>query len=272
MSPDTPVAPGSRRTELAAALTAVRTRLTEAARAVGRDPSTLTLVVVSKFFPAADALTLLDLGERDLGESRDQEAAAKAAAVSAQLGTGASTGPPSDPPRWHFIGQLQTNKVRSVLGYASAVHSVDRLKLAHALHRAGEARLAEGGAVLDCFVQVDLEAALAGSAAGRAALGPRDPSAPRGGVAPDALEELTDAVAGSPALRLRGLMAVAPRGVDPGAAFAELAGLAARVRAAHPGADALSAGMSGDLEAAVAAGATHLRVGAAILGPRPPAR
>nr|WP_205709074.1 YggS family pyridoxal phosphate-dependent enzyme [Kineococcus siccus] len=224
---------------------AVRERVDAAARAAGRDPRELTLVAVTKFFPAADVRTLAALGVTDVGESRDQEAATKAEQVAA-AGVGGL--------RWHFVGQLQSNKARSVAGYADVVHSVDRAKVAVALDRGA----GEHGRRTGCFVQVDLAPALgAGVDAGR------------GGAEPGALPAVTAAVAGSEWLDLLGLMAVAPREVEPERAFAALAGLAADVRREHPGAVLLSAGMSGDLEQAVAAGATHLRVGGAILGPRP---
>ena len=242
-----PVATPERTAQLSAGLEAARTRAADAARAAGRAPQELTLVVVTKFFPAADVRALAALGVRDVGENRDQEASAKAGALRA--------GVPDL--RWHFIGQLQTNKVRSVVEYADTVRSVDRAKLAAALG----AEAARAGRPLGCFVQVDLATALGQ---------PVDPG--RGGAAAADVPRLADAVAAQPALRLRGLMAVAPRGAEPAAAFAALAGLAERVRRDHPGARELSAGMSGDLEQAVAAGATHLRVGSAILGSRPPAR
>ncbi|WP_337059665.1 YggS family pyridoxal phosphate-dependent enzyme [Kineococcus sp. G2] len=225
----------------------LRERVAAAATAAGRDAGELTVVVVTKFFPARDVRALAGLGVRDVGESRDQEASAKAAALA---------GPHPDL-RWHFVGQLQTNKARSVARYASVVHSVDRARLARAL----AAGAAAAGRELDCFVQVDLAAALGAAV---------DPA--RGGAAGDDVLRVADAVAAAGSLRLAGLMAVAPRGQEPARAFAELVAAAERVRRDHPCAVALSAGMSGDLEAAVAAGATHLRVGSAVLGARPGAR
>lgn len=234
--------------ELTAALATTRERVVAAARAADRDPAEITLVVVTKFFPASDVRILTGLGVRDVGENRDQEASAKAAELRSGVGTDL---------HWHFVGQLQTNKARSVAGYADTVHSVDRPRLARAL---GEAA-AQAGRELGCFVQVDLATVL-GSAV----------DAGRGGAAAEEVLTVADAVAQQENLRLRGLMAVAPLGVDPAAAFAELARLSATLREHHPDARELSAGMSQDLEAAVAAGATHLRVGSAILGSRPPAR
>lgn len=230
----------SRRAELEGSLGQVRTRIESAARAAGRRPEDIELVVVTKFFPASDVDLLADLGVTAVGENRDQEGAAKVAElVHRELLT------------VHFIGQLQTNKAASVVRYADVVQSVDRIKLARALSRACEAADRE----IDVLVQVGLDA-----------------SGGRGGVAPDEIGALTEAVAGAAGLRLRGVMAVAPLGTDPRTAFDRLRGIADRVRSEHPEATWMSAGMSGDLEAAVAAGATHLRVGSAILGSRPPHR
>jgi PLP dependent protein len=221
-------------------LRAVRARVDAAARAAGRDPAGVTLLAVSKTFPAADVRALAALGQADFGENRAQELLGKAAEL-ADL-----------PLRWHFIGQLQRNKAAAVARLGAVVHSVDRLPLAQALGRAGEA----AGIPVGVLLQVDLG-------------GPEGELAARGGVPPDALPALADAVAALPGVRLRGLMAVAPRGSDPAPAFARLAGLAERLRADHPGATELSAGMSGDLEQAIDAGATIVRVGTALLGDRP---
>jgi pyridoxal phosphate enzyme (YggS family) len=241
-----------RAAQIAANLAAVNARISAACAAAGRDAAEVTLVAVTKFRPASDVLQLLRLGQRVLGENRDQEASAKAAEVAAQL---ADT--PSVPkPEWHFIGQLQTNKAKSVVSYADVVESVDRLSLVAALDRA--ASRAERG--IRAFVQVNLDAD-----AGRDGSG-------RGGAHPDEVFEIADAVAGSDALSLAGLMAVAPLGAPPEPAFERLAGLAAQLRGIHADAMSLSAGMSGDLEAAIAVGATHVRVGTALLGGRPPLR
>jgi pyridoxal phosphate enzyme (YggS family) len=229
----------SRRDELAGRLAAVQARVERAAHAYGRDPATVTVVVVTKNWPASDVRELAGLGVRDVGENRDQEAAAKHAACR-DLDL-----------RWHFVGQLQTNKARSVAGYADVVHSVDRMRLVIALERAAAA----AGRSVTSLVQVDL-AGVSG----------------RGGARPEVVLELAEAVAATRCLRLGGVMAVAPLGADPAPAFARLAELSAQVRARHPGASAISAGMSADLEAAVAAGATHLRIGTAVLGSRPPVR
>jgi pyridoxal phosphate enzyme (YggS family) len=225
-------------------LRAVRARIDAAARAAGRAPSSVALLAVSKTWPAEDVRALAALGQSDFGENRAQELLAKAAGL-ADL-----------PVRWHFIGQLQRNKAAAVARLGAVVHSVDRSSLAQVLDRVGQ----DSDRPVDVLLQVDL-----GGHAGREA----GQSAPRGGADPALVPELADAVADCPGLHLRGLMAVAPLGVDPGAAFGRLAELAARVRADHPGAVELSAGMSGDLEAAVAAGATVVRVGTALFGARP---
>jgi pyridoxal phosphate enzyme (YggS family) len=228
-----------RRAELAANLAEVRARIAAAEHAGGRAPGSVALVVVTKTWPASDVRLLADLGVTDVAENRDQEARSKHAEC-ADLGL-----------RWHFVGQLQRNKARHVVSYADVVESVDRPELASALDRAA----GEAGRRIDVLLQVDLA----------------DPPQPhRGGVTPAGLPALADLVTGGcPALRLTGLMAVAPLEEDPRAAFARLAGLAAALRRDHPEAVVLSAGMSHDLEQAVEAGATHVRVGTAVLGGRP---
>jgi pyridoxal phosphate enzyme (YggS family) len=227
---------GARRAELELSLREVRARLAAACQAAGRDPGEVTLIAVTKRFPVEDAEVLVELGVHDLGESRDQEARAKAAAL-----PGA---------RWHFVGQLQTNKAKSVVRYADVVHSVDRPELAQALHVAAD-RIDR--TPLDVFVQISLD---------------DDPT--RGGVSIGDAPQLADVIAASGHLHLVGVMAVAPMGLDPGPAFERLRGVSDRLRAAYPLASAISAGMSTDLEAAIATGATHVRVGTALLGPRAP--
>jgi|SRR4051794_33545714 PLP dependent protein len=233
--------PDARRAEIAENLQRVRARIAEACRAAGRAPDEVSLIAVTKFFPVTDAVHLAELGVTDLGENRDQEASAKAAAF-AELS--------QQPVRWHFIGQLQTNKARSVARYAGLVHSVDRPQLAEALATAAE----RAGRVLPVLVQLSLDAPTAGAG--------------RGGSAQADLLELADQVAGLASLRLTGVMAVAPLGADPEPAFAELARAAVALRAAHPAATVISAGMSDDLEVAIRHGATHVRVGTALLGRR----
>ncbi|HEY0508152.1 MAG TPA: YggS family pyridoxal phosphate-dependent enzyme [Blastococcus sp.] len=223
-------------------LRAVRARIDAAARAAGRDPSSVSLLAVSKTWSAGDVRALAALGQIDFGENRAQELLDKARQPDlADVVV-----------RWHFIGQLQRNKAAPVARLGAVVHTVDRASLARVLDRAGQ----DGEHPLDAFVQVDL-----GGAAGELAA--------RGGAAPEEVPALADLIAGSAGLRLRGVMAVAPRGEDPGTAFERLATVAAAVRADHPDAVEVSAGMSGDLEAAVAAGATVVRVGTALFGNRP---
>jgi PLP dependent protein len=220
-------------------LRAVTDRITAAARAAGRDPASVRLIAVSKTWPADAVRAVAALGQVDFGENRVQELLGKAEELT------------DLPLRWHAIGQLQRNKAAAVARLGAVVHSVDRASLVAALARAAES----AGHRLDVLVQVDLG-------------GPAGEEAARGGAAPADVPALADAVAGLDALRLRGLMAVAPRGEDPGPAFDRLAALAGRIRADHPDAVELSAGMSGDLEEAIAAGATLVRVGTAIFGER----
>ncbi|GAA2155154.1 hypothetical protein FHX52_1407 [Humibacillus xanthopallidus] len=239
----------TRRDQLEAGLGEVRARIAAACADAGRDPAEVTLIVVTKYFPASDVLLLHDLGVRDFGENRDQEAGEKFAEVRAALGEG------SGGVVLHFIGQLQTNKASHVAAYADVVQSVDRLRLVSALDRG--AHLANRR--LDVLLQVDLDTRPDDGATGAA----------RGGLRPEEVLGLADTVAVRDLLRLRGVMAVAPLGADPDAAFVRLREVADGIRQRHPGADWMSAGMSGDLEAAVRHGATHLRVGTAILGSRP---
>ncbi len=232
---------------LAHNLASVRARIEAACVAAGRDEASLTLIAVTKTYPASDVLALASLGLRDFGENRDQEAAPKASAVAAA----------AQPVTWHFIGQLQTNKARSVARYASVVHSVDRVRLVRALGSAARA----AGRTLECLVQVSLAAA-------DAAAGPSDPAEERGGVPPAGLPAVAAAIDAEDGLILGGLMAVAPLGAEPAAAFAPLRRLSREVQAVRPSATVVSAGMSGDLEAAIMNGATHLRIGTALLGNR----
>ena len=224
--------------EIAANLDAVRRRMVAAAEAAGRDPDAIGLVVVTKFFPASDVRILADLGVTHVGENRHQEAAAKAAeCADLQLS-------------WHFIGGLQSNKAAAVARYADVVESLDRVKLVAPLDRGARER----GRPVDVLLQVSLDPP------------GRDQ---RSGADADVLPQLADAVAAAEMLRLRGLMAVAPLGEDPARAFGRLAEIRGGFLADYPDATRLSAGMSGDLEQAIAAGATHVRVGSAVLGSRP---
>jgi pyridoxal phosphate enzyme (YggS family) len=242
---------GPRERELAAGLARVEERIAAACAAAGRAREDVTLIVVTKTYPASDVRLLAGLGVRQVAENRDQEAAAKAAEC-ADL-----------PLEWHFVGQLQTNKVRSVAGYADYVHSVDRPRLATALSAAVQRRERPE---LSCLLQVALEK--------------DDPElrdqGGRGGAAPGEVPGLAEAVLRAPGLRLAGLMTVAP--LDgayagrPAAAFARLMDISRSLRVTAPAATMVSAGMSADLEEAIAAGATHVRVGSAVLGVRPQLR
>ncbi|MEU3336062.1 YggS family pyridoxal phosphate-dependent enzyme [Streptomyces sp. NPDC002144] len=232
-----------RKDELAENLAKVERRIADACAAAGRAREEVTLIVVTKTYPARDVRILAELGVRHVAENRDQDAAPKAAEC-ADL-----------PLTWHFVGQLQTNKVRSVVGYADMVQSVDRARLVTALSK----EAVRQGRELGCLIQVALDADESGRGE-------------RGGVGPEGIEELGDLVARSPGLRLDGLMTVAPlTGPYAGreqAAFERLMDLSTDLRRAHPAANMVSAGMSADLEQAVAAGATHVRVGTAVLGVR----
>jgi pyridoxal phosphate enzyme (YggS family) len=225
----------SRRDDLAANLAAVRERIAKACAAAGRSADEVTLVAVTKTFPAGDVRLLAELGVTDVAENRDQEAAPKAAECH------------DLPLTWHFVGQLQTNKARSVASYADMIHSVDRQRLVAALSRA----VTGAGRTLRCLVQVAL-----------------DDAEGRGGVRPDGVLPLADAITGAEGLTFDGVMAVAPLGADPAPAFARLAEISLSLRDRYPSAKTVSAGMSGDLEQAIASGATHVRVGTAVLGGR----
>ncbi len=223
-------------TALADRLASVDARIADAARAAGRDPSGITRIVVTKFHPASLIVDLHTLGVRDVGENRQQELTAKRAELAGL-----------DDMRWHFIGQAQTNKARAVRAASDVVHSIDRARIADAVDAAG------AGDVLDVLLQINLT-----------------DDAGRGGVAPAGAEALAAHVRSLASLRLRGVMAVAPLDEEPARAFERLRSCADAVRRVAPDADWISAGMTGDFPEAIAMGATHLRIGSAITGPRPP--
>jgi PLP dependent protein len=226
-----------RRAELAANLAAVRANITAACTAAGRSQAEVHLIAVTKTFPVPDIMLLHELGIADVGENKDQEAAPKVAACAA---AGLAL-------RWHFVGQLQANKAASVSSYAYMVHSVDRMRLVEALGR----HAVTAGRQVRCLVQVSL-----------------DGQAGRGGADPAEVPGLADAIAAHDGLLLAGVMAIAPLGQPARPAYARLRQTAEMVRAAHPGAQVISAGMSGDLGEAIAEGATHVRIGTALLGGR----
>jgi pyridoxal phosphate enzyme (YggS family) len=230
--------------QLAASLAEVRERIARASTAAGRPPDAVTLVAVTKTYPASDVQLLAGLGVTDIGENKDQEARAKARSV---RDAGVSV-------RWHFVGRLQRNKAASVVTYADVVESVDSLRLVRALD---EAARRHRDRPVEALVQVSIDG---------------DPV--RGGAVADAADperdlwRVADAVDAAEGLRLGGVMAVAPLDWDADSAFERLAALAARVTADHPGAAVVSAGMSGDLEPAIKHGATHVRIGTSLLGMR----
>jgi pyridoxal phosphate enzyme (YggS family) len=223
---------------LAERLSFVRQRIAQALTSRGREADDATLIVVTKFHPADLVRALVDCGVHDVGENKHQEAAAKHAEC-AELNV-----------NWHFIGQLQSNKAAAVRRYAQAVHSVDRPSLVSALERAGENEPDTGA--LECFLQINLT---------------DDPS--RGGVAWADIPDMAELMVNARTLTFAGVMAVAPLDVDPREAFERVARASELVRSIAPEAQAISAGMSHDFEAAIEFGATHLRIGSQITGKRP---
>jgi pyridoxal phosphate enzyme (YggS family) len=238
----------AREAQLAEALAAVRGRLKEAATAAERNPSEIELLPVTKFFPATDVVLLLQLGCESFGESREQEATAKVADVATMV---------NRPVRWHMVGNIQTNKARSIARWAYAVHSVSSTKIVDALGRHCQRALLDGerGEPLRVYVQISL-----------------DGDVSRGGVdvgRPELVDEVCARVADAQGLELAGVMGIPPLGSDADEAFARLAAEHRRVLRVHPEAVHMSAGMSADLETAVKHGSTCVRVGTALLGQRP---
>jgi len=216
--------------ELSANLDSIRARIGAAVQGSGRSPDEVTLIVVTKTFPASDVQILYDLGVRDFGENRDQEASVKSLEL-------------PDDCRWHFQGQIQSNKLKSIAEWADVLHSIDDISHARKLN----SLVAEK----DVFVQVSL-----------------DNLPNRGGVLPNLLPDFLEEISALANLNLRGLMAVAPLGEEPVRAFSRLKELSDQVVRVHPKAHEISAGMSNDFEAAIAQGATHIRIGSQILGVR----
>jgi PLP dependent protein len=226
---------------IAGNLAEVRARVARAAGRAGRSPEDVTVVAVSKTWPASLVRVALDAGVDALGENRAQELRDKAAA----LGPG---------PRWHFIGPLQSNKVRLVVGVAELVHSVDRMSLADAIAR----RAVAAGAVQDVLVEVNVAG---------------DPD--KHGADPAAAADLCAEIAALEGVRVRGLMTMPPwpeRPEDSRPHYRALRELGEAAARAVPGATELSMGMTRDFEVAVEEGATIVRIGEAIFGPRPSAR
>ncbi|CAB4573177.1 unannotated protein [freshwater metagenome] len=216
----------------------INTRIAEACSGSKRKISEITLIAVTKTYPASDVDLLKQLGIENVGENKDQEASGKISQVKEKFS-------------WHFIGQLQSNKAKSVVTYADLIHSVDRLSLAKELQKSASA-IAKKQKVL---IQVDLDQS--------------GPDASRGGVWPADLAGLAQFISQSENLELAGLMSVAPLGENPSEAFERLAQIRSDFLKNYPNALILSAGMSEDLEAAIEHGATHLRIGSALLGERP---
>jgi pyridoxal phosphate enzyme (YggS family) len=217
----------------------IQERIIQASMSSPRNPEEITLVTVTKNHPAELVLDLLQLGARDFGENRDQEAAPKAEAVSRV----------STPDfNWHFIGQLQTNKVKSVLGYAQFLHSLDRESLLSELVK----RMPDYSSELGVFIQVNLTSDIG-----------------RGGIEIPAIEEFATKVLATPKLNLMGLMGVAGLGIEPERDFERLVRASQALQKISAEAKYLSMGMSNDFEVAIAMGATHLRIGSAITGNRP---
>ena len=228
----------NRLSEIQSNLETIQTRISNACSAAGRDISEITLIAVTKTYPASDVDLLKQLGIENVGENRDQEASSKKSEVKNEF-------------KWHFIGQLQSNKAKSVVNYADLIHSVDRWSLAKEIQKSAQGI----NKVQPVLIQVDLDQS-----------GP-DPT--RGGIWPAELSELAAAISQASHLELKGLMSVAPLGEKPELAFARLKDIRASFLKEHPQAQILSAGMSDDLEAAILHGATHLRIGSALLGERP---
>lgn len=222
-----------RKAELARNLTTISERISIAAKKVNRSPSDIKLIVVTKTFPIADLKLLYELGVRDFGENRDQEASRKVAEMPKDI-------------NWHFQGQIQSNKLKSITNWASYIHSVDQFKYAKMISEfAGDRKKS-------IFLQVSLDAI---------------PES-RGGVDPAKLHQLALDISHLPNLKLMGLMAVAPLEEESDHAFARVSQYHQRFMEHFPEAKYLSAGMSGDYESAVVHGATHLRIGSSILGNR----
>lgn len=225
----------TRKAELQKNLTEVENRIAKACQAARRPRESVTLIAVTKTWPASDIQLLHELGMRNFGESKDQEASQKVAELS-KLDI-----------NWHFIGQLQTNKLNHIARYANVVHAIDRAKVVAGLDTAAQKSARE----IVGLVQVSI-----------------DGDESRGGIAPAGVLELANLVTAAQNLRLGGVMAVAPLGMDPDLAFAKLLEISKALQKVHPQATTISAGMSSDLEAAIKNGATHLRIGSDLLGKR----
>ena len=222
-----------RKAELSHSLADVQARVLKATTQASRKSEEITLIAVTKTYPVSDVVILKELGVTDFGENRSAEGLEKSALVPAQ---------------WHYQGQIQSNKIAAISSWAQTVHSLDDLSHVPKFERAvGEI----SGKRLDIFIQLSL-----------------DGDSSRAGVRGDELMALGQALVSSQHLNLIGLMVVPPVEAEPEKAFAEVAEIAQRFRRDFPMAQSLSAGMSADYEIAIAHGATHIRVGSQILGPR----
>ena len=220
----------NRKDEITRNLQEVKERIIGAAKSVNRDPNEIELIVVTKTFPISDIEILRELGESNFGENRDQEAGPKAEVI---------------PATWHFQGQIQSNKIKSICEWADVIHSISSEKEI--------LKFAQSPRKHQVFLQVSLDGQVG-----------------RGGASPADLAQLADLVNQSNNLELMGLMAVAPLGVEPMKAFTDLAQINQGFADQFPNSKYLSVGMSGDFEAAIKNGATHIRVGSSILGSRSP--
>lgn len=211
----------------------VQDRIKRAMVAAGRDPTEVEMIAVTKNFPVSDVEILYTLGLRNFGENRDQEGALKSGQLPGDI-------------RWHFQGQIQSGKINSISSWADCLHSLDSLSHARKFSAIAQRKVSA------FFLQVNLE--------------PGRPD--RGGIAPSTVCEFLDQLASEAGIAPIGLMTVAPIQADPAIAFGELKNLQNRLRESFPTLTSLSMGMSGDFEAALGAGATHLRIGSSILGSR----
>ena len=223
----------SRKDQILSNLESVKEKISAAAQAAGRSPSEITLIAVTKTFPVSDLEILYELGVRNFGENRDQEAAPKVSALPADI-------------TWHFQGGIQSNKLKSISNWASVIHSVDKFKYAQMISQFSV------GKIKEIFIQVSLDSL------------PQS----REGVDPADLMQLAEQIMSLPNLQVKGLMAVAPLDQPTEQAFVRLQQIQQKFIQLYPAASSLSSGMSGDYELAISLGATHVRIGSSILGSR----
>ena len=225
----------SRKDQILSNLESVKEKISTAAQAAGRAPSEITLIAVTKTFPVSDLEILYELGVRNFGENRDQEAAPKVGVLPADI-------------TWHFQGGIQSNKLKSISNWASVIHSVDKFKYAQMISQFSVDKTKE------IFIQVSLDTL------------PQS----REGVDPADLMQLAEQIMSLPNLEVKGLMAVAPLDQPTEQAFVRLQQIQQKFIQLYPAASSLSSGMSGDYELAISLGATHVRIGSSILGNRSP--